>query len=183
MLSAKAEHRLQSMFSGQGLIEALQTLPEQLASQGEAGYENVVLAILKLSEGSLVRLRYFAERARSFPGDVILLARAPKELGAWPKSLEALLRGGPVALADVEPQPFTANDDLWERNGFGAAVFCVVCGELVSMDVFSNQLIELSCSTPEGFTRKKLVAVHEYCANEGKAIAKEQGFGWDHETI
>jgi hypothetical protein len=183
MLSAKAERRLESMFSGRDLVEARQALPDRLEGQNETGHENVALAIMKLSQGSLARLRYFAERARSYPEDIILLAGAPKALGVLPESLEKTLRGGPVTLADVEPQPFTDNDDLWERNGFGAAVYCVVCGELVSMDIFSNPMIELSCSTPEGVTKKKLVAVHGYCTNEGKSIAEAQGLGWRLESI
>ncbi|HVC71803.1 MAG TPA: hypothetical protein VNC61_16225 [Acidimicrobiales bacterium] len=68
MISPKAEAKLAVLFPAQQLDEARQLLPEPSEGQNADGHENVVLAVIKLSEGNLIRLEYFANRTRAFPG-------------------------------------------------------------------------------------------------------------------
>lgn len=169
MASEEAMKRLQSLFSDDNLAEALRLLPGQ---QGE----DVVLAIVTLSEGSLDRLRYFAERARKYPTDVLFL-REHVPLGEWSNELNGLLLGGPIEIPLTESATRNLEDDFWLRTGLGALQLCVVCGEPMSSDFAVNPRVELSRRAPFG-VETKTEAVHLDCIDRGKATAHSQGYGW-----
>ncbi|HEY5252319.1 MAG TPA: hypothetical protein VIJ09_11685 [Acidimicrobiales bacterium] len=128
-LPARVETKLSVLFAGSEREEALRLLPERPAAFGEYGYERLLMSITKLSEGELERLAYFADRGRRYPEDVVQWG-ALREVRSTvkPRSKVKLLerqcrlRGGPITMADVEPNPLADDDDLWDGLGAGRAL-------------------------------------------------------------
>ena len=178
VISGRAESKLEAMFSGEQLDEARRSLPEAFPGQADYGYENLVLAVLRLSEGDLARLKYFADRARSHPVDVVELVGYRPWLiafGEWPERRTQLLDGGPVRAPDAGILRQPEDADLWEKTGLVCLELCVVCGELVSRDPLGNPKIVL---TDLGSGAEKLVTAHRRCMDEGQALALSQDYGW-----
>jgi hypothetical protein len=169
------ESQLASRFPGaEQRNEARQLLP--------VGLKDVVLrSLIALSEGSLVRLGYFADRARLYPSDVVFLASYPSQLGTMPRRLrKILIEGGQVE--EFEPGPFprgtpNLDQDLWIRSEYGPDVICVVCRKLVHRDPNCCPQVSLSRS-PTGMRQAKRVVVHTSCFAAGEAVAGHQGYGW-----
>jgi hypothetical protein len=167
-LSPKVRSRLEALFSGSDLDEAVQEM-SQLSN------EMLALDVIKLSEGELSHLKYFVERARSHPSDIFILANRPRIPGPLPEKVRALLQGGPVAVPDLPYNPSARGDDLWDRDS--GPFNCVVCGKVVSTD--PRQISTFWLSKRRGVaTSGKAITAHSHCTEEGKLLAHSQGYRW-----
>ena len=104
VISPLVEAQLASRFPGPEQDEARSLLPRRLSEGTDAYCEAVQLALIALSEGSLIRLSYFANRAQAHPGDVVFLAGFPFK--SIPAGLRKMyLTGGPLAKLEAGPYP------------------------------------------------------------------------------
>jgi hypothetical protein len=57
---------------------------------------------------------------------------------------------------------------------------CIVCGKLMTEDIWSRPVVELSkrVRPPANETLSTVVIVHEECVDAGAARAREQKYGW-----
>jgi len=170
-LPDQVARKLEAMFSGQDIAEVQKILLEELPEQPN---ERVLIWVIKLSEGSLPRLQYFARRACDFPGDVMWLAYNPEPYQRWPKPFKRMLQGGPVTITEHGPRTMEQEDDLWERNEIDGPMRCIVCGTKVRFG-YAYLSQRRAPDVPWGSSR---VPVHRECRAEGEALAHEQGYGW-----
>jgi hypothetical protein len=139
----------------------------------------MLLLVLKLSEGSFERLRYVAERARGFPGDVFLLGHNAEPPDRLPRHLKKGLKGGPVTITDSGPLKMELPDDLRLRMYLCSYFHCIVCGKPVSKTGSMLPTVFLSGHDDHspGEWRSR-VWVHYPCKPEGMRLAHQQGYGW-----
>jgi hypothetical protein len=180
MISPAVQAKIRTLFAEQEYDVVVALLPRQLDAQPDELYERLLLSVLALSEGDISRLSYFVDRACTYPGDIAILSRYPRALGPMPAEMIRALRGGPVTVPDIDPHPGNRDNDLWTKNGAGAMLLCVVCGELVSHDFAGNPRVVLSRSSAGGGrARRKPVTVHPDCEATGRTLAAAQGYGWE----
>jgi len=181
MVPSRAEAKLSALFQGRDLEEAIDGLPGRPAGYGDQGYELLLMSIIKLSEGQLERLKYFADRALDHPEDVVQLGlnREAKSTIKPRKRIEDIphLSGGPVTIPDVPPNPLADDDDLWEGLGHGSAVLCSVCRK--EYGSFDPEVWLYRGTKAEGRSAKR-IHVHPRCLRSGEALALSQGYGWHH---
>jgi hypothetical protein len=178
VISQKAYEKLQLVFSGNELEEAFRLLPHPFPGQSQEGYDAVTIAVVELSEGEYDRLRYFSERARDHPSDVVILA-GYRGIRSFAEAPKGVLRGGRVTVPDVEPNPLLSSDDLWERCGTAQLQFCVVCEQPVSKRGSQNRSVMLGRHLSNRVFVKKLITVHRHCMEEGHRMAELQGYAWE----
>jgi len=168
--------KLRAMFPEEQMSDAVRLLPKKRPDRSDLGYENLLSALVKISEGDLERLAYFSQRARTHPGDVILIGLQPPALGPVP---HAMLRGGPIALPYVAPHPArNAGETMMDRRTYGQV--CIVCGERVSDATRPGDNVVLSRVT-RGLmieTSELAESAHIDCMRRGEELAAQQGLGW-----
>jgi hypothetical protein len=182
MIPGRVEAKLSALFSGHELDEAVRLLPPRPSTFGDDGYDELLMAITKLSEGDLDRLRYFASRAHDFPDDVVGWGRLREVRSTLrPRSKVQMLekgcrlRGGPMAIADVTPNPLADDEDLWHGLGVATAFLCSVCRQeygSVTPEIWLSQRVEA------GGLSARRIRVHPSCIPDGESLARAQGYGW-----
>ena len=80
-LPAAVKRALEKAFPGVDLAELCPLLPgaSEIRAEDEAGYQRVLLAIVKLAEGDVARLARTAEAARKDWRDVLYWAEYPRD--------------------------------------------------------------------------------------------------------
>lgn len=180
-LSDRVLASVRELFGEDDVAEAESVL-RQVASGGNTR-DKPLLWILALSEGSLTRLRYFADRAVSFPNDIAKLAHMPETDRGWPTRAGMWLQGGPVTVTERGPRRRTFGTDLWDRITATtlAPLVCPVC--LEELDLRSGiQAIEVSRVVRTGgarFRHEMSSQVHPQCLDGARTMAHAQGYGWE----
>jgi hypothetical protein len=185
IIPGKVEVTLGTMFP-EHIAEARAILPDRLHDQSDDVYAVLLWLVLKLSEGSIERLSYFADRARAFPADVWLLGQSPEPAHRLLKLLIRNLLGGSVTITERGPVRMRQPDDLWDRGYITSAFHCIVCGLVVSKSGSLLPTVMLSRSGHSGVTRLESqvrVWVHYPCRAEGSRLAREQGYGWTSRIV
>lgn len=182
MWSTLVESQLRSRFFGDDLQAARSLLPVAPSDRAVAQHETLLLAVIELSEGSLSRLQYFANRAQDYPFDVIQFASFPPTIvGNRVNHLE----GGPLQKLKTGPYPVgtpSLDLDLWIRSRLAPGMVCIVCRKIVSKDIWANPVVRLSRTADQGLRQTITVTAHDRCMSQGRSIAEDQGYGWELAT-
>lgn len=181
-LANRVEGQLRMTFNGVDEIVAARAILKRLdILRREAIYKEVLLGVLQISGASLDSLRYFTERARQYPTDIMrIVTHGPALLPDQQDRLEQLLSGGRLERS-IPPELLRKSDDLWSGEylwDLGLPVHCVVCGEVVSQDVSANPQVIMRRSDQDGDVEIRVTA-HPHCMALGRQRATEQGTSWE----
>lgn len=176
-MSTSISALIADLFSGRDVEAATRLLPRQGEGQTDWQYERMVAQVLALSEGSLRRLKYFAERAADFPGDIRVLTKMAETEHGFPKT--ALLMGGEIEISERGPRRRAFPTDIWGRATRIVPYVCVVC--LESIEESAVAIVYVSSITSAGGSphRREMIAmVHRTCMDLGRSQAHAEGCGW-----